>query len=98
MKHAVRIMVMAAMLLILAVPVEAATKTTRLSATSIAMDAGTKTKIKLVKYKKLSKKQLKKVKWTSSNKKVATVKASGAECHDYCEAFGENHDQGDIQS
>ena len=77
MKHAVRIMVMAAMLLILAVPVEAATKTTRLSATSIAMDAGTKTKIKLVKYKKLSKKQLKKVKWTSSNKKVATVKASG---------------------
>ena len=77
MKHAVRIMVMAAMLLILAVPVEAATKTTRLSATSIAMDAGTKTKIKLVKYKKLSKKQLKKVKWTSSNKKIATIKASG---------------------
>lgn len=77
MKHAVRIMVMAAMLLILAVPVEAAGKITRLSATSITMDAGSKTKIKLVKYKKLSKKQLKKVKWTSSNKKVATVKASG---------------------
>ena len=77
MKQAVRWIIMAAMLLMISVPVEAATKTTRLSATSIAMDAGTKTKIKLVKYKKLSKKQLKKVKWTSSNKKVATVKASG---------------------
>lgn len=77
MKQAVRWIIMAAMLLMISVPVEAATKTTRLSATSIAMDAGAKTKIKLVKYKKLSKKQLKKVKWTSSNKKVATVKASG---------------------
>ena len=76
MKQAVRWIIMAAMLLMISVPVEAATKT-RLSATSIAMDAGAKTKIKLVKYKKLSKKQLKKVKWTSSNKKVATVKASG---------------------
>ena len=77
MKHVVRVVIMAAMLLILAVPVEAAGKNARLNTTSITMSVGTKTKLKLMKYKKLSKKQLKKVKWTSSNKKVATVKCSG---------------------
>ncbi len=77
MKHVVRVVIMAAMLLILAVPVEAAGKKARLNTTLITMSVGTKTKLKLMKYKKLSKKQLKKVKWTSSNKKVATVKGSG---------------------
>ena len=77
MKHVVRVVIMAAMLLILAVPVEAAGKNARLNTTSITMSVGTKTKLKLMKYKKVSKKQLKKVKWTSSNKKVATVKSSG---------------------
>ncbi len=56
--------------------VEAKAKT-KLNKTSITLTVGKSTNIKLKNYAKLSKKTIKKVKWSSSNKKVATVKYSG---------------------
>lgn len=49
----------------------------KLSASRITMQQGKKKTIKLKNYTKLSKSKIKKVKWTSSNKKVVTVTASG---------------------
>ena len=49
----------------------------KLNKTSITLAVGTSKTIKLKNAPKLSKKKIKKVKWSSSNKKVATVKYSG---------------------
>ena len=56
--------------------VEAKAKT-KLNKTSITLTVGKSKPIKLKNYTKLNKKKIKKVKWSSSNKKVATVKYSG---------------------
>ena len=56
--------------------VNASTKTA-LNTTSITITVGKSKTIKLKNYTKLNKKKIKKVKWSSSNKKVATVKYSG---------------------
>lgn len=49
----------------------------KLSTTKATLTKGKKLKLSLKKAPKLSKKKIKKVKWTTTNKKVATVKTSG---------------------
>lgn len=71
---------LAVVLLISLVPCQtqaAATKKTKLNKTSITMYVGQKKTLKLKKYTKLSTSKIKKVKWTSSNKAVATVTCKG---------------------
>lgn len=55
----------------------AAKKKPKLSYSEITMKVGQKKTIKLKNYTKLSKKKIKKVKWSTGNKKVATVTSSG---------------------
>lgn len=65
---------------LLMVPVKTQAKTKKkpkLSKKNIEMTVGDKTTLSLKNYQKLSPKQVKKVKWTSSNKKVVQVKYSG---------------------
>lgn len=58
--------------------VEAATKKKpKLSATKLTLTVGKKKTIKIKNYSKLSKKKIKKVKWSASNKKVVSLKVSG---------------------
>ena len=59
------------------VEAKASKKTARLNEKKITMVAGRKKTITLKNNKKLSKQKIRKVKWSSSNKKVATVKAYG---------------------
>lgn len=54
-----------------------AKKNPKMSASKITMTVGQKKTLKLKNYSKISNKNIKKVKWKSSNKKVVTVKASG---------------------
>lgn len=56
--------------------VEAKAKT-KLSTTSVETSVCKKKTIKLKNYTRLSKKKIKKVKWTTSNKRVVSIKASG---------------------
>lgn len=58
-------------------PVLAAKKKTKLNTTKITMTVGQKKTLSLKNYPKISKKQIKKVKWKISNKKIISVKASG---------------------
>lgn len=52
-------------------------KKPKMSASKITMTVGQKKTLKLKNYGKISKKEIKKVEWSTSNKSVATVKASG---------------------
>lgn len=56
---------------------EAAGKKTKLSNSNITLKVGKKKTITLKNYKKISKKKIKKVKWTTSNKKVVAIKVTG---------------------
>ena len=60
-------------------PVQAAAKKkkTELSSTSVTLKVGQKKTVKLKNYQKLSKSKIKKVKWSTTNKKVVTVTYSG---------------------
>ena len=63
---------------LVSIPAEAATKKkVALSSKSVTMEVGQKKTLKLKNYKKISKKAIKKVKWSSSNSRVVTVKYSG---------------------
>lgn len=58
--------------------VEAAKKkATKLNTTSVTLTVGKKKTLKLKNYTKLSKKKIKKVKWSTSDKKVVSLKVSG---------------------
>jgi len=50
---------------------------TQLNTTSVTLTVGKKKTLKLKNYTKLSKKKIKKVKWSTSNKKVVSLKVSG---------------------
>jgi len=78
-KWKVKLIIMLMIVLCLApvTPVLAAKKKTKLNTTKITMTVGQKKTLSLKNYPKISKKQIKKVKWKISNKKIVSVKASG---------------------